>query len=193
MTERAQDLFSKITSTAELSIDLAYSAIIFNNRDLAEDVVEMHSKLERMYLEFGPLILLLAKKVDRPQNLFVILRTSRSFREMSDSATSLADVVLRGLPSHELLQSMFEESDETFVKVTVEYESPLAGKPLLVTRPQDETGMRIIAIKRGEAWIHGPDRNSVIEGGDVLFARGPIEGEDSLRKLASGTQFAEAT
>ena len=47
--------------------------------------------------------------------------------------------------------------------------------------------MRVIVIKRGEAWIHAPDGKSRIEADDVLFARGPVEGEELLRKLASRT------
>lgn len=188
LTGTSHELLAKIVTTSELSVDLAYSAIIFNSKDLAEDVKEMHSNVERMYLNFGKTVMELAREVERPENLFALLRCSRSFREISDAALSMAEVILKGLPSHELLAPIFEASDETFIKLTVEEKSRLAGKTFGEIRLQDETGMRVIVIKRGEGWIHAPSGNSRIEAGDIIFARGPVDGEESLRALASASQ-----
>ncbi|MBC7097024.1 MAG: potassium channel protein, partial [Methanobacteriales archaeon] len=42
----------------------------------------------------------------------------------------------------------------------------------------------IIAIRRGESWIYGPDRNTVLVEGDTLIAKGNEAGAELLRKLA---------
>ncbi|MEM3151700.1 MAG: TrkA C-terminal domain-containing protein, partial [Candidatus Bathyarchaeia archaeon] len=78
----------------------------------------------------------------------------------------------------------FTSSEETFIKVQVTSTGKLAGKTIKECGIQDNTGMRIICIKRGQAWIYGPTGDTRIEAGDILFAKGPIEGEEALKQLA---------
>ena len=49
-----------------------------------------------------------------------------------------------------------------------------------------ETGMTVIAIRRGNKWKYGPDGDTKILAGDILFAKGPADGEKELLEIASG-------
>ncbi len=47
--------------------------------------------------------------------------------------------------------------------------------------------MRVIAIRRGDSWIYGPDKNTLILPDDTFyFLKGTEAGADLLEKLASG-------
>ncbi|MBS7643738.1 PhoU family transcriptional regulator [Candidatus Bathyarchaeota archaeon] len=184
LTRKAQDLLCSILDESELLIDLAYSALIFNSKDLAEDVVEMYRNVDGMRVKFDETVLKLAKLVESPEKLWVLLRMSYSAAEIAEASLMVADVILRGLPVHDVLQPIFQLSEETFVKVTVNKGANLDGRTLGEVRLQDNTGMRIVCIKRGENWIYGPNRDTKIMAGDVLFAKGPIEGESSLKSFA---------
>mgnify|MGYP001626429428 CR=1 FL=1 len=176
--------FVELIEKAELSIDLAYSAIIFNNAEIAEDVLEVFESVNELYWKLQKNILLLAKNLVKPEKLAPMLVAIHNLREISKSSLLLSDLVLRGLPTHEVLSSIFTSSDETFIKIQVTPAGKLAGKTIKECRIQDNTGMRIICIKRGQAWIHGPTGDAKIEAGDILFAKGPIEGEEALKQLA---------
>jgi uncharacterized protein with PhoU and TrkA domain len=58
------------------------------------------------------------------------------------------------------------------------------GKSLQEAKIPEETGMWVLALKRGDKWIR-PKPDTVIQAGDFLIASGYTEGEEDLRKLAS--------
>lgn len=183
---KAQELLTDIIERSELLVDLGYSSLIFNSKDLAEDVIEIFQTLDQDYVQFQETVLRLASKVEHPEQLWSLLHMVENARDIGESTLRLADVVLHGLPTHEILHSIVQMSDEALVRIGVAEQSKLAGKTLGEIRLQDQTGMRVIAIKRGEAWIHGPDRDQKIEAGDLLLAKGPIESESQLKKFALG-------
>jgi uncharacterized protein with PhoU and TrkA domain len=48
----------------------------------------------------------------------------------------------------------------------------MKGKSLGYLSVETETGMRIIAIKRGIRWIYDPDEDLPLKEGDVMVVRG---------------------
>jgi voltage-gated potassium channel len=62
--------------------------------------------------------------------------------------------------------------------------SPLANKTLREAKIPEETGMWVLAIKRGDKCIR-PKPDTRIQAGDILIASGYAEGEEDLKKLAA--------
>ena len=99
----------------------------------------------------------------------------------------IADVVLRGLEPHPILKLVIEEAEETVTKVTVSETSTLVGKKIREAQIQEETGMWILVIRRGNWWLR-PRASTVIKAGDVLIAAGYAEGEADFESLVSGNK-----
>ena len=78
------------------------------------------------------------------------------------------------------------ESDQVFTKVEVKSNSILAGKTLGKLKLASETGMMVIAMRHGDKWLYGPNKKTKIDAGDILFAKGPEDGEKHLIGLANG-------
>ncbi len=188
LSRKARDLFSELMDRSELQLDLAYMALLFNDRDLAEDVMELHQRLESTYIDFEETTLKLAKVVQAPEKLWSLVRTGDHVKDIIDAASTIAEVVLRGLPTHPVIQSIFESSSETVRRIKVDLGSQLDEKTLGEIRLQDLSGMRVICIKRGDGWVWGPGSGTTIKGGDILYVRGPAEGEHVVRNLAT-SQF----
>ncbi|MEM3737363.1 MAG: TrkA C-terminal domain-containing protein [Candidatus Bathyarchaeia archaeon] len=184
LSQRARNLFSELMDRSELQLDLAYTALLFNDRDLAEDVMELHQKLENVYIDFEETTLKLAKVVQTPEKLWSLVRTGDHVKDIIDAASTISDVVLRGLPTHPVIRSIFDSSSETVRRVKIEPGSQLDGKTLGEVKLQELSGMRVICIKRGEEWVCGPTSATAIKGGDILYVRGPSEGEQIIRNLA---------
>ena len=101
------------------------------------------------------------------------------------AAREIADVVLRGLEPHPVLKRVIKEAEETVTRVRVSKSSPLVGKNLREAQIEEETGMWVLVIRRGQKWLR-PRSITVIKAGDVLVASGYTEGEEEFRKLAYG-------
>jgi uncharacterized protein with PhoU and TrkA domain len=92
--------------------------------------------------------------------------------------------VLREIAPHPVLKLTIEEAEETVTYVTVSENSPLVNKTLREAKVPEETGMWILAIRRGDKGIR-PKPQTRIQAGDILIASGYAEGEKDLKKLAS--------
>ena len=62
------------------------------------------------------------------------------------------------------------------------------GKKLGEIELATNTGMWVFAIRRGKKWIYGPDKNTTIKEGDVLFVKGPKEGKEHFISITSGKE-----
>jgi uncharacterized protein with PhoU and TrkA domain len=185
LSHKARDLLSELMDSSELQLDLAYTALFFNDRDLAEDVIELQQKLENKYVDFEETTLKLAKVIPSPEKLWSLVRTGDHVKDIIDAASTIAEVVLKGLPMHPVIQSIFESSNETVRRIRVDPVSQLDEKTLGEVRLQEISGMRVICIKRGDGWVCGPGSGTTVKGGDILYVRGPAEGEHLVRNLAS--------
>ena len=191
MAEKAQKKFEEIVKrfvdlkdTSELMIDLAYSSLLLNSRELAEEVQKLEEYVDRLHTEFELLVLSSKFKKEEAKGFLGLIRLGVVTEKIADAAAQIAEVVLRGLEPHPVLKLAIEEAEETITYVQVAENSVLANKTLKDARIPEETGMWILAIKRGDKCIR-PKPDSKIQAGDILIASGYAEGEDDLQKLAA--------
>lgn len=176
--------FVELKNTSELMIDLAYSALLLNSRDLAEEVQRLEEYVDRLHTEYEMAVLLSRFREEEAKGILGLIRLGMVTEEIADAAAEIAEVVLREIEPHPVVRLVIEEADETVTYVHVSEGSPLVGKTLRDARIPEETGMWILAVKRGEKYVR-PKPDLKIYPGDVLIAFGYAEGEEDLRKLAS--------
>ncbi|UCE35986.1 MAG: PhoU family transcriptional regulator [Thermoplasmata archaeon] len=184
--EGMEEQFLELKDTSELMVDLAYSALLYDNEEIAKEVQlleELVDKLNYKIQRTAFMISLDDKNVDKA---LAIIRLATSIEAIADAAMEIADVVLRDIEPHPIFKMSVMDSDVIITKTPVSKSSFLANKTLGQSRLMTDTGMWVIAIKRGKTWIYGPDENTKIKNGDVLFARGPREGEKEFLKLTKG-------
>ena len=171
---------------SELMVDLAYSAILFNSKAAAEEVIALENEVNSMNYEIKKESLVAARSYEDAEKLTALLEIAEAAESIANAAKDLADLVITGFKPHPVFKMVMEESDKSIVRVRIEESSDLAnntlGDLLLVNR----TGMRVISIRRGSSWIYGPDKNTTILPDDTLILKGTDEGADLLEKLASG-------
>ncbi len=171
---------------SELMVDLAYSAVLFNSKTAAEEVLTLENEVNAMNYEIKKESLVAARSYEDAEKLTALLEIAEATESMANAAKDLADLVITGFKPHPVFKMVMEESDKSIARVVVDESSELAnntlGDLLLVNR----TGMRVISIRRGSSWIYGPDKNTTLLPGDTLILKGTDEGADLLEKLASG-------
>jgi uncharacterized protein with PhoU and TrkA domain len=179
--------FVELKDTSELMIDLAYSALLLNSRDLAEEVQRLEEYVDQLHTDFELLALTSNFKKEEASGFLGIIRLGVATEKIADAAAEMAEVVLRGIEPHPVLKLAIKEAQETVTQACVTNDSPLVNKTLKEARVHEQTGMLVLAIKRGEKSLR-PKPDSQIQPGDILIASGYSEGVRGLKKLASPTE-----
>ncbi len=187
MRRTVKDLLVDIKNTSELIVDLAYSALLFDCEDIAEEVLDLESKIFNLLRELRVMAILSARRIDEAELVSGILQVANASHSIGNAAGDIATLVLRGfkLPK-EIVNTLILELEETVAKAVVSEEAEIANKTLGEVKLHTKTGMRVIAIKRGFDWIFNPNRDTKILVGDILFARGDISGFSKFFELTTG-------
>ena len=182
-----EDLILEVKDKSELMIDLAYSSLLYDNRRIAQEVYDLEDYVDSLHQTIYRIILNKLKEgeIDVDESL-VLLRLVDSGEQIADAAQEIADVELRDVELHPIIKESIKESDTVFTRVEVSENSILCNKTLGEIRLASETGMTVIAIRRGSKWKYGPNGDTKILAGDILFAKGPADGEKELLEIASG-------
>lgn len=169
---------------SELMVDLSYSAVLFNSKFAAEEVLELEDTVNALNFEIKKQSMLAARSAEDAEKLTALLEIAEAAETIANSAKDIAELVINGIEPHPIFKRVMEESEEIIVRVIIENGSPLdqqtLGDLVLATR----TGMRVIAIKRGSSWIYGPTRKTKLYVDDMLMAKGTETGGEILSKLA---------
>ena len=181
-----KDILVEIKDTSELMVDLAYSALLTNSVDIAEEVQKLERQMDDLRYEIEAMLLLSARTPDDAADMSGILHVAVAAENIADSAEDIADVVLRGIGDHPIYKKMLGEAEEQVVRTKVSPSSGLIGKTLGVLRVSSQTGCYIRAIRRGSGWIYNPRKGTTILAGDILIASGSESAVDALTEMSEG-------
>jgi uncharacterized protein with PhoU and TrkA domain len=175
----------RLKDTSEMMIDLAYSSLLLKSKYLAEEVLLFEEQVDKLHVDFQLGILTRTKKQVDPKSLIGLIRMGSVAERIADAASEIAEVVLRGIEPHPILQMVIQDAEETVERVVVTEKSPIVNKTLREAKISEETGWWVLVIRRGTRWMKlGP--NTRVMAGDVVIASGYSEGEDDFKFLLTG-------
>ncbi len=180
-----RETLSQMKDLSELMMDLAYSAALFNNKGLAEEVMELESRVDDLVYQLNMNLMLAARDREDAEKLSGVAKIGSLTNAISDAAADIASLVLSGIVVHSAVRAAFQRAEEHLIRVKIGENSFLSGKPIKDLDLAAEVGVDIIAVRRGEIWHINPDTEILIPG-DVLVARGTADGLESLGKVARG-------
>ncbi len=180
--EEIREYLVEMKDLSALMVDLAFSSVMYNSDEIAEEVYLLEERMDDMTLAVKKLALREAKKEEEPERLLSVIDLADINERIADAAYSIADIVLRDIEPHPIIRAIMEETEEELGRVRVRPTSVLIGKTLQQLKLPSKTGTRILAIKRGNRYIYNPGKSDWIEDDDVLIA--VSSDMDKLRKLA---------
>jgi len=187
--ENVKDLIEELKNLSELMLDLAYSSLFFENKEIANEVSILFEELEKteekLYTH-----LFAASRGRSAKKLISVIELVESAKLVATAAKNMSKVVLNGSELHPIIKEALKESDESMCKAIITKDSVLAGKKLNELKLRTEIGINIIAIRRGseKKWIFNPKKEVIIFESDILIAVGPSQGCEKLQKLAAGEE-----
>ncbi|UCH56635.1 MAG: potassium channel protein [Candidatus Bathyarchaeota archaeon] len=170
---------------SELMIDLAYSAALFNNKELAEEVIELERKMDSLVYILNMNLMLAARDKDDAESLAGVAKVGSLTNSISDAAADIAGIVTHDIGIHPIVREVFQRAEEHLARAQVSESSILVGKTVKGLDLAAEVGVDIIAIRRGRHWMIDPEKEIVLPE-DVLVARGTASGLDRLVRAARG-------
>jgi uncharacterized protein with PhoU and TrkA domain len=168
-----KDVLVEMKDTAELLIDLSYSAVLHRNAGLAEEVLRLEERMDVLEMRARMSLLMAARSPDDAERLAPVLSIVAATDQISDAAGDIAKIVLEDIRVPEAMRAALPEAVETLVRGSVEADSPHAGRTLKRIDLESKTGVRVIALRRGSEWLLNPGPTTRIEAEDVALLRGP--------------------
>jgi uncharacterized protein with PhoU and TrkA domain len=184
-----KELLAEMKDTAELLIDLSYSAVLLDSDEVAAEVLELEEKMDVLQLQARMSLLLAARSPDDAEALAPVLGVVGAAEKISDAAGDVAKVVLEEVGLPEEMGAALPEAIETIVRAELAEDSPLVGQTLGDLALEAETGVRALAIRRPDGWLLDPTAETRLEAGDVALLRGPETGIAEVYPDATGRPY----
>src|SRR5437867_5151823 len=163
-----KELLSEAKDVSELMVDLAYAAVFFNDEDLAEEVEVLEERMDGYLHRLRMVAMLAARSPEDAEGMAGVLHIAGAMQRIGDAASDMARVVQAKLGIPDTLRPDLRHADEIVGRVKVREGSPVVGRSLRELSLPTETGMWLIAIRRGGQWEFDPGAESVVTEGDVL-------------------------
>lgn len=184
-----KDLLIETKDTSELLIDLAYSAVLHNSQDVANEVIELERKMDVLQMRSRMSLLLASRNPKEAEQLAPVLGMVSGAEKISDAAGDIAKVVLEELGLPPEIRTALPEAVETVARGTLAEDSSYADRTLEDIDLESETGVRVIAIRRGDEWIMNPGPETRLEAEDVAILRGPLDALSEVHRTMTGDPY----
>ncbi len=182
-----RDLLIEMKDLSELMIDLAYSAVLFNSRPLAEEVMELEERVDTLTYLLDMSAMLAVRDAKDAESLVGVTVVASAADKISDAAADMATIVLLEIGIHPIVREAFEKVEERLTRVEIKVDSVLVGQRVGELKLAARMGVDIIAIRRGKDLTVDPEENEAIKKGDIITVRGAPGGVEEFEKLAEGT------
>jgi uncharacterized protein with PhoU and TrkA domain len=188
--ERAVDILIAMKNTAEVSVGLAYSALMLREPALAAEVTTLESRSDELQNELESWVLRATESAPNPEELRGLLRLAYASEAISDAARSMTRLVEVPEDLHPIVAEAIEASDAVAVEAIVEIGSAADGKTLKELSFKTETGMSALAVQRSGRWIYRPSPRFQLRSGDRVIATGPEDGVEEVTALVQAPAAA---
>ncbi len=181
-----RQLLVEMKNLSELMIDLAYSAALFNDKELAEDVMALEERVDNLAYLLDMELMVAARDAKGAEALIGVSTVAAATNKISDAAADIAGIVTHNIGVHPIVGEIFEKVEERLMKATVKETSKIVGKRIGSLDLAARMGVDVIAIRRNKEWMINPKETERILRGDILITRGAPMGIKEFKNLAEG-------
>ena len=192
MTETCdlKDLLASMKALSELAVDLSYTALLFDSKEIAHEVQELEEEMDDLYYRSRLAVLEMAKS-EEPRPLLSLLAFIDAVEDITDAANEVSEIVMEGIDPHPVFDIAMRDTDEVISRVDVEPGSILIDRKLAELKLETKVGVDILAIKRSGKLIYDPGDQDVLKRGDILIVKGSEDGIEKLRGISGEDEEEE--
>ena len=188
-----KDLLVAMKDSSELIVDLAYSALLNNSAELAEEVLELESKMDILQIQARMNLLMAARNPDDSKRLAPVLAIVGAAEKISNAAGDIAQVIFDEEELPGAIRATLPEAIEVLTRARLDASSPYEGRTLGDIDLETETGVRVIALRGNGEWDLNPDAGTYLSAGDVLLLRGSESQVGTVYEITTGENYERPT
>ncbi|MFW9969416.1 MAG: potassium channel family protein [Candidatus Odinarchaeota archaeon] len=178
-----KDILREMKQKIDLMIDLAYSAIKFSSKELADEVSKIEQSIHELIFLFNvQLVQTNVGGFEEAKKLEPIVVMGYSIDKISDALADIARVVYINSDINEFAQLFWNEVPEPIVKITVKSGCEFINKFRKDIHFRSMFGVDLIVIKRNNRWLFSK-KEKVLEN-DILIVKGELEPIKELKRIA---------
>ena len=178
-----KDLILDMKNLSELTVDLSYTALLFDSREIAAEVRQLEGEMDDLYFQARLSILEQAKK-EGTEPLLSVLQFVDAIEDITDAAAEVAEIVEEGIDPHPVFDIAMRDTEDVISRVDVDPGSVLIDRKLAELKLEIKVGVDILAIKRSGKLIYDPGSQDFLREGDILIVKGSEEGIEKLRGIS---------
>ncbi|MFX1600047.1 MAG: potassium channel family protein, partial [Promethearchaeota archaeon] len=181
-----KDIIREMKHNIDLMIDLAYSAIKFGSKELADEAYKMEQRIHELtFLLNFQIIQAHPRGLDGAKKLEPIVVMGYAIDKISDALSDIARVVYinNDIPYFIQLFSDISYVPEPIVKIVINKGCDFIGQIRKDVHFRSKHGVDLIAIRRGDKWLFEKDEKVLID--DILIVKGEIQSIIELKKLSN--------
>jgi len=178
-----KDILKEMKQSIDLMIDLAYSAIKFSSKEIADEASKIEKRIhELIFLLNLQIIQTQAGGFKEAKKLEPIVVMGYSIDKISDALADIARVVYINSDISEFTQLFWDEVPEPIVKITVRQGCEFIDEYRREVHFRSKHGVDLIAIRRKNNWLFNKDEKVLRD--DILIVKGELEPIRELKKIA---------
>lgn len=187
--DRAVDTLVEMKDLAEVSVGLAYAAVLFKDRALAAEVVRLEDRLDDMREALESWVLDAATDARSRPELRGLLHLAVASETIGDAAQAMVWLIERDEELHPVIGEALGEAEDVVEQLTIEAGSPAESSTL---DQLDLRGMSLLALSREHRWQYRPRPRTVLRAGDNLIFIGPSDAVEELQSLTRAPELRPA-
>ncbi|MFX1500589.1 MAG: potassium channel family protein [Promethearchaeota archaeon] len=181
-----KDIIREMKQNIDLMIDLAYSAIKFGSKELADETYKMEQRIHELtFLLNFQIIQAHPRGLDGAKKLEPIVVMGYAIDKISDALSDIARVVYinNDISYFSQLFSDLSYVPEPIVKIVINKGCEFIGQIRRDIHFRSKHGVDLIAIRREGKWFFERDEKVLID--DILIVKGEIQPIIDLKKLCN--------
>src|SRR5437899_6044783 len=164
--KNVKELLVELKDASELMVDLAYAAVFFNEENLAEEVEDLEERMDGHLRRLREVAMLAARSPEDAEAMAGVLHIAGAIEKIGDAASDMARVIQAKLGIPDTLRPYLRHADGVVGRVKGRQGSSAVGRSLRELMLPTETGLWLIAIRRGAQWEFDPGPETVVTEGD---------------------------
>ncbi|MCR8453824.1 MAG: hypothetical protein NDP13_02410 [Crenarchaeota archaeon] len=180
-----KELLVQIKDLVEIQLDLAYSAVIYDDKEAAQKALELESKIAE-YLGYVIMRAVMAGRgMNLAEKMYALILFASALEDISEAAADISKLAIEGVPLGSAFKEALLRADEVTIRIKVLNKEAFKMR---IDQIEQQTGMRVVAVKRAKHWILNPQSNFEIWCDDVLYLTGPDERVGDAYRVLVGSE-----
>ncbi len=182
------EILKEMKDLSELATDLAYSALVLDSDPLGEEVEELAKRMDWLKYQLRLTASLGVRSTEEAEQVAGILQVADASEHIANAASDMVELLDANVALRPFLGKVFDDADDRVGTIRVPAGCRLVDRTLGELNLESETGVRVLAIRRGKHWVCDAGAENTIRADDILLVRGQREGHEHLRRYIAGEE-----